>query len=652
MDEGGGSFEAALDSVVLLCEVFELVRGASEPDAASASAGAVQGDDPTADEALARWLASHGRAAADALGEAERADAARRARAGGLLAAVAARGRAGSSGGDTTMGGGEVGGGAVSGVSVGGGGGGDGGMRLEVFVNLDLGSLAGGCAALLDEGAVITIDYGADAQTLLRSARRISGRRRRFEGGSGGGSGSGGPGSAPAAAAAAKAAAAKAGGARNGCAGLRVRSRLPAVDATGTPCSAHAMVFTRPGWSDLTTDVDFTALAREGEARGLTTVYFGPQTALEQPLPLSALVAPAPLAAAAAAPGGAAASGGAADHDDALDGSGISLRLTDCALACDVAAAAAEVSSPLAEVSSLADAAADAADARRGGGTDVLARQRSSTGDLLEASVRAVAAHAAGGCEAAREQARRGVLDAFYALGTFSMLVQVTPSLAAAVATTAEAPAASSDVQGEQRVGRPGWSLHAASLPLEYPLVGGDMRDGRDPAGGSGSGSGSGLDDYVDAAAVLDSGPASLTEFNQLAMLRALGRLVLQHALWVQRRQQLEQQQLLLQTPPPPQTQTPQLNEPTLAAALADALVPSVPCFRPHWRAMARAVLRLLPPPDAAAAHVNANAAAPAAGAAGAVGAVGAVGDAASLPPMYREALRVVEGDLRILSQS
>ena len=50
-------------------------------------------------------------------------------------------------------------------------------MRLEVFPNPALSSLAAGCAALLGKGAVITIDYGADSRTLLRSARRVmSGR--------------------------------------------------------------------------------------------------------------------------------------------------------------------------------------------------------------------------------------------------------------------------------------------------------------------------------------------------------------------------------------------------------------------------------------------------------------------------------------------
>ena len=59
--------------------------------------------------------------------------------------------------------------------------------------------------------------------------------------------------------------------------GLRVRSRLPAAAGRG-----HTLALTRPGWSDLTTDVDFTELAAAGEAHGLVTTFFGPQTALQR----------------------------------------------------------------------------------------------------------------------------------------------------------------------------------------------------------------------------------------------------------------------------------------------------------------------------------------------------------------------------------
>tara|TARA_B100000524_G_scaffold143373_1_gene71944 strand:- start:367 stop:1155 length:789 start_codon:yes stop_codon:yes gene_type:complete len=42
------------------------------------------------------------------------------------------------------------------------------------------------------------------------------------------------------------------------------------------------MMYARPGWCDLTADVDFSHLAAVGEAHGLRTVLFAPQTALEQ----------------------------------------------------------------------------------------------------------------------------------------------------------------------------------------------------------------------------------------------------------------------------------------------------------------------------------------------------------------------------------
>ena len=69
----------------------------------------------------------------------------------------------------------------------------------------------------------------------------------------------------------------------------------------------------------------------------------------------------------------------------------------------------------------------------------------------------------------------------------------------------------------------------------------------------------------------------------------------------------------------------PPLSELALASALADALLPSVPCFRAHWRAMARAVQQLLR--DG-----------------------GSVSDAVpALPQLYREVLCVLARDALIM---
>ncbi|KAL1524807.1 hypothetical protein AB1Y20_019687 [Prymnesium parvum] len=137
-------------------------------------------------------------------------------------------------------------------------------MRLELFVNLAASSFVAGVASLFtpaDEGCMLTIDYGADAATLFASARRF-------------------PPAAPRRGLLSAASLARA-------CSLRVRSRLPSA-AGGAACLA----FERPGWCDLTADVDFTQLARAGEAHGLRTVYFGPQTALERLLPTRRAGAP------------------------------------------------------------------------------------------------------------------------------------------------------------------------------------------------------------------------------------------------------------------------------------------------------------------------------------------------------------------------
>ena len=173
------------------------------------------------------------------------------------------------------------------------------------------------------------------------------------------------------------------------------------------------LALSRPGWSDLTTDVNFTELAAVGESHGLRTVLFGPQTALQR------------------------------CHQDPDDDK--------------------DPSPPLV--------------------TNAVPAQR------------------------------RGVLDAFYSLGSFVMLVQATPAIASA------------------------WSWHQASQPL------------------------------------YGAGHPSLGAMAVMHMLRTLGRLVLGHALTL-----------------PGELPT----ERDLVAKLADALLPAVPCFKPHWRAMASAVLRLL----------------------------------------------------------
>ena len=102
-------------------------------------------------------------------------------------------------------------------------------------------SLAAGCASIFvgpDEGAVIIIDYGADASTLFAAARRL-----------------------PQLGAVVSAMPSLA-----GVASLRVRARLPAP-----PGGAPLLAFQRPGWCDLTADVNFTELA--GERRGGAVVW-------------------------------------------------------------------------------------------------------------------------------------------------------------------------------------------------------------------------------------------------------------------------------------------------------------------------------------------------------------------------------------------
>ena len=95
----------------------------------------------------------------------------------------------------------------------------------------------------------------------------------------------------------------------------------------------------------------------------------------------------------------------------------------------------------------------------------------------------------------------RNLLDAFYSLGSFVMLVQATPNIADK------------------------WSFGQASQPL------------------------------------FEAGQPSLGAMALVHTLRTLGRIVLEHAL-----------------------RLPQPSERELTASLADALIPSVPCFKAMWR--------------------------------------------------------------------
>ena len=115
------------------------------------------------------------------------------------------------------------------------------------------------------------------------------------------------------------------------------------------------------------------------------------------------------------------------------------------------------------------------------------------------------------------------MLDAFYALGSFVMLVQVTPQL------------------DPSQLDGGAWQLHAASLPLEHHGADADADADADAAGtGAGAGAGAGAGTGVDAGAGM-----ALAEYMQLCMLRSLGRLVLQHALQLQTKGRLAALQAL-----------------------------------------------------------------------------------------------------------
>jgi hypothetical protein len=324
------------------------------------------------------------------------------------------------------------------------------GERLELFPSPALPSLAAGLAGLMDEGAVITIDYGADAATLIQAARRVKARppapTQPADATSASTSTSNSASTSNTAPSRSTAAAAILAASRSS-SGLRVRSRLPAAPGRGA-----ALALTRPGWSDLTTDVDFTELAACGEREGLSTIFFGPQTCLQR------VYSPAHLPGAAVPPP----------------------RVTDA-------------SPPL----------------------------------------------------------RKGVCEAFYALGSFVMLVQASPALASR------------------------WSWGVASQELY----------------GSGHGS---------------TGGMALQH-----TLRSLSRIALEHACLLQSRRAGAAS-----------TAASVPSERELAASLADALVPSVPCFRAHWRALAAEARRAL---------------------------AGEPADLSTLPPRYHEAVALMRLDLEEL---
>lgn len=139
-------------------------------------------------------------------------------------------------------------------------------VTIETIVNPAISLFGEGSARIFDSGAVITIDYGADFATILNSSTVLQGSiplvfergtvaspppdanlPRRCPGGS----------------------------------GLRAYSRLMRRGNGVLFRNGREAMLTRPGWCDVTSDVDFTQLAAAGEAGGLRTIYFGPQAGLE-----------------------------------------------------------------------------------------------------------------------------------------------------------------------------------------------------------------------------------------------------------------------------------------------------------------------------------------------------------------------------------
>lgn len=140
---------------------------------------------------------------------------------------------------------------------------------LEVAVNPAVSHFGSGAAKLFDSGAVLTIDYGAEAATLLNSATVLRGGSAGLLGTTSAGS------SAPLHGKPLRR--------YPGGSGLRAYSRLTKAEGAAFGSGMEA-VLSRPGWCDITSDVDFSQLAAAGEAAGLRTLYYGPQAGLETAL--------------------------------------------------------------------------------------------------------------------------------------------------------------------------------------------------------------------------------------------------------------------------------------------------------------------------------------------------------------------------------
>jgi len=111
-----------------------------------------------------------------------------------------------------------------------------------------------------------------------------------------------------------------------------------------------------------------------------------------------------------------------------------------------------------------------------------------------------------------------------------------------------------------------------------------------------------------------DVGQPSLGSMALVHTLRTLGRLTLEHALVLQARQAGSHNAAHAR----------EVTERDVTAALADALVLCVPCFKPHWKKMVVQVVRMLsgeePDPD--------------------------------LPQLYLSALAFVQKDLQLLREA
>ena len=347
------------------------------------------------------------------------------------------------------------------------------GERLELYPNPSLHALAAGLAGLFVDGAVITIDYGADAATLINAARRVAPRP---------------PHGAPEAPTADSVDDATPSSRSH--AGLRIRSRLPCL-----PGECDTLKLSRPGWSDLTTDVDFTELAAAGERNGLQTIFFGPQTLLQR-----------------------------------------------------------VCTTPHGAMSAVATTPPRVANAQ--------------------------------------PALRPAVLDAFYSLGSFVMLVQATP----AVAELWRWGAASQPLYGAGHPSLGAMALHHTArtlgrLTLEYAL---ELQHGRRPVP---TATGFGPDGAAGEPLADRSEPLADRSDSALAPLAVP-------------------------------------SDVDLIGALSDALLPSVKCFRPFWRRVATEVLQILREQ----------------GGQGGQGGQGAAPERPPPPPLLRSALAIVREDLKLVA--